>query len=134
MGLLAGNKLRSIGIHGEEGMYAVAFWCPGCNDAHHVNVKPYAKSPGRPVWGWNDSTEKPTFTPSLLVQHDMWEPPVTPENYEQYRANPWKQEKVRYICHSFIRDGKIQFLSDCTHALKDQTVDIPAWPMTSDWD
>lgn len=32
------------------------------------------------------------------------------------------------VCHSFIRDGQIQFLSDCTHALAGQTVPLPAWP------
>jgi len=32
------------------------------------------------------------------------------------------------ICHSFIRDGKIQFLGDCTHALAGQTVDLPELP------
>ena len=27
-------------------------------------------------------------------------------------------------CHSFIREGKIQFLDDCTHHLKGQTVEM----------
>jgi hypothetical protein len=29
------------------------------------------------------------------------------------------------ICHSFVRDGRIEFLSDCTHRLAGQTVDLP---------
>ena len=29
------------------------------------------------------------------------------------------------VCHSFIRDGRIQFLGDCTHHLAGQTVDLP---------
>jgi hypothetical protein len=28
-------------------------------------------------------------------------------------------------CHSFVTDGRIQFLSDSTHALAGQTVDLP---------
>ena len=32
------------------------------------------------------------------------------------------------VCHHFIRDGKIQFLGDCTHALRGQTVDLPDIP------
>jgi hypothetical protein len=28
------------------------------------------------------------------------------------------------ICHSFIKDGMIQFLDDCTHALAGQTVPL----------
>ena len=27
-------------------------------------------------------------------------------------------------CHIFIRDGRIQYLNDCTHALAGQTVDM----------
>ncbi len=31
-------------------------------------------------------------------------------------------------CHTFITDGRIQFLGDCSHKLAGQTVDLPAWP------
>jgi hypothetical protein len=29
------------------------------------------------------------------------------------------------LCHSFVRDGRIEFLSDCTHSLAGQTVELP---------
>lgn len=28
------------------------------------------------------------------------------------------------ICHSFVRNGKIEFLSDCTHELAGKTVEL----------
>jgi hypothetical protein len=56
------------------------------------------------VWQWNRDFEKPTITPSILA--------VTP---------PDKR------CHSFITDGKIRFLPDCSHNLKGQTVDLPVF-------
>jgi len=31
------------------------------------------------------------------------------------------------VCHSFVTDGRIQFLGDCTHTLAGQTVDLPDW-------
>jgi hypothetical protein len=31
-------------------------------------------------------------------------------------------------CHSFVRNGRIEFLGDCTHALASQTVDLPDLP------
>lgn len=34
-------------------------------------------------------------------------------------------------CHSFVVDGRMQFLGDCTHALAGQMVDIPDWPRLS---
>ena len=58
-----------------------------------------------PRWTWNGSLDKPTFTPSLLCNgHD----PAS-------------------RCHSFVTDGRIQFLADCWHPLAGQTVDIPDW-------
>jgi hypothetical protein len=76
-----------------------AFHCPGCGHAHAVTVNG-KKNGSNASWEWNGSMDKPTFTPSLNV--------------------------VGY-CHSFVRDGNIQFLSDCTHKLAGQTVEIPDW-------
>lgn len=36
-------------------------------------------------------------------------------------------EYVVEVCHSFVTEGRIQFLGDCTHALANQTVDLPDW-------
>jgi hypothetical protein len=32
------------------------------------------------------------------------------------------------VCHSFVTEGRIEFLSDSTHELAGQTVPIPEWP------
>lgn len=84
------------------------FHCPGCNWLHVVNT-----AGDRPVWTWNGDLVKPTFSPSLLYWIAVH--PEEPETFPEQR------------CHSFIRDGKIQFLDDCTHKLKGQTVPIPPW-------
>lgn len=52
-------------------------------------------------WNFNGDVDKPTFTPSMLAR---W-----PENN---------------VCHSFVTDGKIKFLNDCTHDLKGQEVEM----------
>ncbi|MAR56945.1 MAG: ammonia monooxygenase [Rickettsiales bacterium] len=69
--------------------------CPGCGMYHALNVDP---KNGRPCWEFNNDYDKPTFKPSLLVR---W--PINDE------------AKSKGVCHSFITDGNIQFLSDCTH-------------------
>lgn len=102
----------------------VAFWCPGCDGPHALRVE----GDERPRWGYNGNADAPTFTPSILCAGHEWTPPVTSANLEQWKANPWKQEKVDTVCHSFVTDGRIQFLGDCTHALAGQTVDLPEWP------
>lgn len=116
------SKLSSTLRLGEGN--CLTFWCPGCDSAHGIQV---GEGSG-PRWGWNNDAVKPTFTPSILVTHMLWTPPVTHENWAQWQASPWKQTQVKHVCHSFVTDGKIRFLGDCTHALKDQTVDIPPWP------
>lgn len=85
------------------------FWCPGCDGAHGVRVR------GEHSWGWNGSVDAPTFTPSVLVTY-----PANPNALEEFKE--WRTERR---CHSFVRDGKIQFLGDCTHRLAGQTVEIP---------
>lgn len=91
-----------VEIHGVTGAYIcthVWFWCPGCDAPHAVVVD------GANVWAWNRSEDAPTFEPSVLVTR-----PPTPD-----------------VCHSFVRDGQIQFLGDSTHALAGQTVPLPEW-------
>lgn len=104
------------------------FHCPGCNSTHMVRV---GDGPG-PRWGYNGNPENPTFTPSILLRHQSWVPPVTAENLGEWQRSPWPQTKAEAVCHSFVTDGRIQFLGDCTHHLAGQTVDLPPWPGETD--
>ncbi|MCB5201732.1 ammonia monooxygenase [Neorhizobium sp. T786] len=108
------KKLRSV----EGGR--LMFWCPGCDGAHQVGV---GDGPG-PRWGYNGNPDTPTFTPSILVTGIK---PLTDDDAERLLMGdvsiPDEPEKT--ICHSFVKDGRIQFLSDCSHGLAGQTVDIP---------
>lgn len=102
----------------------LAFSCPGCGMLHAVNV--ITGSP-HPRWDYNGDPERPTFRPSILVTHDRWEPPITVENLAAYEAAPWPQAVRRHTCHSYVTEGRIQFLEDCTHALRGQTVPLPVF-------
>ncbi len=85
----------------------LTFWCPGCDRAHVVQV-----GDGRgPRWCWTGGAERPTFRPSVLVRYDG--------------ADAGQDGAPPAVCHSFITDGQIQFLTDCTHALAGQTVPLP---------
>lgn len=99
----------------------VAFACPGCGHAHAIPVT------GDGAWGYNGNPDSPTFTPSILCTADYADPPVTAENLDEWKQAPWPQTKVRRICHSFVTDGQIQFLGDCTHELAGQTVPLPSF-------
>jgi hypothetical protein len=43
------------------------------------------------------------------------------ENPDYRKAS---NDRYGHRCHSFITDGKIEFLSDCTHSLAGQTVEL----------
>lgn len=95
-----GSKLRKL----EGGQ--VLFRCPGCRSSHAVGVE----DPAPLIWGFNGNGDAPTFTPSIFVNAPgRFHHPGVPS------------------CHSFVTDGRIQFLNDCTHALAGQTVDLPDW-------
>lgn len=111
MGLLS-TILRNSSDNG------LTWWCPGCDGAHHIK---HGEGAG-PRWGWNGDAEKPTFTPSVLVTYQ-----ANPKASDEFKE--WRTER---ICHSFVVDGAMQFLGDCTHALAGKTVPIPAWPI-AEW-
>ncbi len=91
------DKLHSI-QHGEY--KAVSWWCPGCECMHMVPIEgPYA-------WKFDGNFETPTLSPSILVTYSYGNPP----------------EKHR--CHSHMRNGIIEFLSDCTHSLASKKIPI----------
>lgn len=98
------------------------FWCPGCNQAHGINH-------GVGGWVWNGDADKPTFSPSVLVRSGHHAPGHTGACWCMFNAehpnDPAPFECM--VCHSFVTEGRIQFLTDCTHALAGQTVDLPKW-------
>lgn len=54
------------------------------------------------AWTWNGDTEKPTVKPNVLF------------------TRPTQTNR----CHSWVTDGKVQFLNDSTHNLSGQTVEL----------
>jgi len=109
-----GRKLRSI----EGGM--VAFMCPGCRMMHQVGV---GEGPG-PRWVYNGNPDAPTFSPSIKVSGT--ERLTDQQHAAIMRGEPFEPKPL--LCHSFVRDGRIQFLNDSTHALAGQTVDLSDLP------
>lgn len=115
------NKLRTV----EGG--GLAFYCPGCKDTHTIRIGDGAG----PRWAFNGNTDRPTFTPSVLVRSGHHVPGHDSEScWCKYNAEH-PDDPAPFacgICHSFVIDGQIQFLGDCTHELAGQTVPLPDLP------
>ena len=91
------------------------------NEATHVNIIMPGPSgficlpvqikgtrEGTGNWTWNGDTENPTLKPSILTK-----------GYDD-RQEPSKM----FVCHSWVSDGKAQFLGDSTHEFAGQTIDL----------
>lgn len=105
----------------------VRFKCPGC---HHSHVLPVG---GRAGWAFNGDVDRPTLSPSILARSGCCYEPSWHEQERRAgldepcdRDNPDESGiSICHTCHSFVTDGRIEFLGDCTHALAGQTVDLP---------
>lgn len=78
-----------------EGGYAA--WCHGCEEYHVFDER----------WQFNGDFDDPTFTPSYLV-----------------KSTRSKDKEGFVCCHSFLTNGVWQFLSDCTHELKNTNMPL----------
>lgn len=94
--------MKFISEESLEGYYY--FWCSGCNETHYINTIKNNDVKGN--WQFNNDINNPTVNPSILI-------------------NVGGLNKTKPICHSFIKNGYIQFLNDCTHQLAGQTVQLP---------
>jgi len=83
------------------------FWCPGCESHHCIDAA---------RWTFNGDYHAPTFDPSYRTWNDP-----------DPRAAEGSKYRTGWNCHSYIRNGQIEFLPDCTHKLAGQTVPIPQW-------
>jgi hypothetical protein len=97
------DKTHDYGGTDGEGTRQYWLHCPGCQNDHAFTVG--GPVGAQPRWTFNGSFDRPSFQPSLLCNRD----------YPESR------------CHSFVTDGRIQFLSDCWHSLAGKTVDLPDW-------
>lgn len=95
-------RIRAAGSNGE-----LTFYCTGCNSRHMVR---HGEGVG-PRWCWNGDADLPTLFPSVLVTYNG--------------SDAGKNGAPPAVCHSFVKDGQIQYLTDCTHHLAGKTVELP---------
>lgn len=95
------------------------FHCPGCNFAHGIrtatwpmpeNLTDKQKEWFANKWLWDGNFNSPSVSPSLNV----------------------KGAEDKTVCHSFIENGKIRFLTDSVHSLAGQTVELPDFYFADD--
>jgi uncharacterized protein YlaI len=98
---------------GEQPNGCILFMCPACDHVHSLPIEGRYTGP-HDKWTWNGNVDKPTFAPSVRAWYDR-------------PAHDGRPART-YVCHSFVREGRIEYLSDCTHRLAGQTVDLIPLP------
>lgn len=95
---------------GELRYDALMFCCPGCADGgssglHILPIRGSGDTGARPSWTWDGNLAAPTMDPSILTRMSEG-----------------------FVCHSYLRSGVFEYLSDCTHQLVGQHVPLPPLP------
>jgi hypothetical protein len=121
--MMISSKLRKWAdpASGREGLI---YWCQGCNSSHSITTK------GAGAWGWNGDTEKPVFSPSVLVTGVKQ---MTDEQHDAYLRTGVLPPAEQMRCHTFVgcngaQPGEVIFLSDCAHALAGTVQPFPDLP------
>jgi hypothetical protein len=114
---------------------SIWFFCPGCNGPHSIHVN--SPNTTGPNWSYNGNPDAPTFTPSVLARttgapdgRSVMTDEEAQEHDAIYKAGGREAlfaSRFGKVCHSFVTDGRIRYLGDCTHDLKGQTIDLPEW-------
>lgn len=118
------GKLRTVEQNGDERAINFAFFCPGCQEYHGF------RTTGEHAWEFDGNMDSPTVTPSILVR-GIHNPPGEPEDWPKDEhgdyltdANGILIDAQPYVCHLFIRRGRIMYARDTTHNLVGQMVDM----------
>lgn len=74
-----------------------AYICPACNEEHEINDS----------WQIEEKDGIVNISPSIL-----------------FRAESFSYPEKNRVCHSFVKNNKIEYLNDCTHKMAGMTVDM----------
>lgn len=120
--------MNQFGPYLRKAVEGYSHWCPACEEMHFFWTEARNRKGAR--WTFDGDVNKPTFAPSMLIRSG---------HYASDKDNKecWCNYKERFgeeppfhcrICHYFIREGKIIYCGDCTHALAGQTLPLPELP------
>lgn len=90
--IVQGNRLIGYAIE-----------CPACKNGHLFYTEiPNPRNGAK--WVMTGTLESPTFSPSIVVTCDSC------------------NNGLKQVCHSFVEDGHIRYLDDCTHEFRGKRV------------
>ena len=110
-----GSKMRRVDRSDGYTAGGLAHWCPACEGMHQFALD--GKNSSGAQWTWDGNVEMPSFSPSMNIRVNM------PD------MRGYQPDAMNSVCHYFLKAGVIQYLGDCTHAMKGQNVPLPELPL-----
>lgn len=92
--------MAKVKLETHDGITYCIYDCP-CGDKQWIPI-----TGEEPIWQFNNDVNNPTLSPSIRT---TWGP---------------KENPTKHLCHVFMKEGKIQFLTDCTHEYAGQTIEL----------
>jgi hypothetical protein len=86
------------------------FFCPGCREFHSIHTDKVNQDGVKHIL--TGTLERPTITPMISRQIEKFNVSKHAHNYD-------------HRCNSFITDGNIRFLENCTHAFAGKVIELP---------
>lgn len=81
-------------------------YCPACDDVHSVAIDEPYKTASR--WHFDGNVEMPSLSPSVKVTK-----PIGDDSE---------------VCHYFLKNGRFEYLLDCTHKLAGMRIPVVEIP------
>jgi hypothetical protein len=100
---------------------------PGPSRIMFIPVMIKGQREGTGKWTWNGDTERATLKPSVLTQSGHFDPSQKDKACwcTYYKEHPEETPVFQcYRCHTWINDGKAQFLPDSSHEFSGKTLDL----------
>lgn len=97
---------------------------PGPTGRVHLPVILRGTRSGTGCWTWNGDCEKPTLKPSVKHTAGHF---ISPDSCwcKYFKEHPEEKPVFHcFLCHTWITDGKAQYLDDCSHELRGQTSEL----------
>lgn len=106
------------------GSNRIGFYCPGCDDIHMIDTD---------RWTFTFKNDKGTISPSVLVKSGHFADHYKAEDNcwcKYYAEHPTEEPVYKCgICHLFLVDDVISYLTDCTHTYAGKVIPLPDFPI-----
>lgn len=98
------GKLSAKLVRTERG---IAHWCPACKCFHAFTLYPLRAA--HTQWLFNNNLVEPSFQPDNRIRIE-------------------DEKEGDYVCHYRLHEGRIEYLEDCTHAMRGKNIMLPDIP------